>query len=191
MRRLLSCLCAAQRVALVVTVVLMWQVPASTARGQTPSASDPALRLFLEQIDREWPGESEQQAITVASLELLADAIGSVARRTQLPLPNLERSVRELRQLIERYRAGKPDDLVQARRLRETFVEAADLIDRLLTSAGLQKKPVDPRLGALHRAAESLDTAMTVRRQPDVIERFFSHAGEALRRIEKSEVLRR
>jgi hypothetical protein len=181
--------CAAQRVGIVVAIGLAW--PAGAASGQMPSVSEPALRLFLEQVDREWPGESEQQAITVKSLELLAAAIGSIARRKQLPLPNLERSVCELRELTERYRAGRPDDLVQARRLRETFVSAADLIDRLLTSAGLQKKPVDPRLGALHRAAESLDASLTVRRQPDVLERFFTHAGEALRRIETADVARR
>lgn len=184
-----SCSSAAQRIGIAVAIGLA--SAAGAGSGQMPPVSDPALRLFLEQVDREWPGESEQQAITVKSLELLADAIGSVARRKQLPLPDLESSVRELRELTERYRAGRPDDLVQARRLRDTFVSAADLIDRLLTSAGLQKKPVDPRLGALHRSAESLDAALTVRRQPDVLERFFTHAGEALRRIETADLARR
>jgi hypothetical protein len=59
-----------------------------------------------------------------------------------------------------------------------------DIIEELASATGVERAPVDPRLSALRRAAESLDSNLVPRRQPDVLERFFRHAGAALRRLD-------
>jgi hypothetical protein len=84
------------------------------------------------------------------------------------------------------YANGPPDSAGHIERLRQAFTSAADIIDELVEVAGVEKRPVDPRMSALRRAAESLDPALTTRRQPDVIERFFHHAAEALQRVARS-----
>lgn len=43
----------------------------------------------------------------------------------------------------------------------------------------------DCDLSALHRAAASLDEHQSPGGQPDVVERFFSHAADILRRLDK------
>lgn len=162
-------------------------VPAlATASQQTPAAppTDPLLRTYVEHVAREWPGESAQQALTGESLTLLADAVGSVAERKQLSSPQVRLAVEQLRRQTAEYQVGTPGTLEQSKRLRRTFATAAELVASLVDRAGLEQQPVDPRLSALGRAADSLDDEMLLRRQPDVIERFFHHAGEALRRID-------
>jgi hypothetical protein len=148
-------------------------------------ADDSALREFIEQVEREWPGESHQQALTADSLMLLATAIVSVAERRRLASPDLLRQVEALREQTGAYRASTPGRLDQTERLRRVFIAGADIVDGLVEAAGLEKRPVDPRLSALRRAAESLDPALVPLRQPDVIERYFHHAAEALKRVDR------
>jgi hypothetical protein len=159
------------------------------AARQQPTATvpeDPALRAFVLAAEREWPGESLQQAMTAEALGLLANAVISVAERKKVAMPELPRDIQELRRQTTAYANGPPDSAGQTERLRQAFTSAADIIDELVEAAGLEKRPIDPRLSALRRAAESLDPASTPRRQQDVIERFFHHATEALQRVERS-----
>jgi hypothetical protein len=122
--------------------------------------------------------------LTADSLKLLIDAIVSVAEHKQLSSPQVRLAVELLRRSTDDYRAGRPGTLEQSERLRQTLKRAADLVESLIDRAGLEKNSVEPRVSAIHRAAESLDEDMVLRRQPDVIERFFHHAGEALRRVD-------
>lgn len=163
--------------------LLIVQPAAAIPQQSAPPITDPALRAFVEQVAREWPGESHQQALTVASLTLLADAIKSVAERRRLSSPRVAQGVDELRSQTRAYGAAAPSDGGQGVRLRQAFVTASDLVAHLVNAAGIEKEPVDPRLSALRRSAESLDTTQSLRRQPDVIERFFHHAAEALQRV--------
>ena len=147
------------------------------------TAPDPALQAFVSQTDREWPGESRQQTITVESLTLLADAISSLGKRHGLEA-RVAGDLATLRAGISRYQAGKPGTVAQAKQLRRTLIDAATAIERLVSEAEAERHPRDGRLNAIRRAAESLDGGALLLRQPDVIERFFHHAAEALKRLE-------
>jgi hypothetical protein len=137
---------------------------ASRAVGQTTPIppDDPALRIYLDQVAREWPRESEQQALTSESLTLLADAIVSVAKREHLTSPRVRLAVEQLRLQIKAYGAGTPGTLDQSEQLRRTFHTAAGIVASLVDRAGLEQEPVDPRLSALARAADSLDGSGSV-----------------------------
>ncbi len=153
------------------------------SNSQIAAASNQALRAFIEQADREWPHESYQQSITVDSLVLLANAVASFAQQKGI-LVRLADDVAQLRVNIRSYRAALPDDDRQSARLRRTLVHASGLIQRLVAEANQQRRPSDPALNALHRAANSLDVDQSLRRQPDVIERFFGQAAIILQRLD-------
>jgi hypothetical protein len=154
--------------------------------SQDVGVADHALRAFIEQTDREWPGESDQQAITVDSLVLLANAVASLARQKGIHV-RLADDVAQLRVNIRGYQAGLPEDERQSARLRRTLVHASGLIQRLLAEANQERRPSDPALNALGRAAESLDVDQSLRRQPDVIERFFGQAAAILQRLDQQQ----
>jgi len=136
----------------------------------------------VEHVDREWAGDSQQQIVTVTSLRLLADAVEAVGRRSA-DHASIDRDIAELRAMTGEYERGTAGDPQQSKRLRGTLLAASQIVERTVKAAGLAGRP-DPRLSAMERAAKSLDDDAPLRRQPDVLERFFHHAAEALRRID-------
>jgi hypothetical protein len=141
-----------------------------------------ALRAHFEQVERESPAESAQQALTADSLTLLADAIHSFAERKQLSsrrsawrqsncgaLPPRIAAVSRARS-SNRNGGGEPCNT------RPTWCSRSSIATGSSRSRSTH--------GCLHRAAASRDDDPVLRRQPDVIERFFHRAGEALRRID-------
>jgi hypothetical protein len=156
----------------------------AASNSQSAATPDQALRAFIEQADREWPGESYQQAITVDSLVLLANAVASLAQQKGV-LVRLADDVAQLRANIRGYRAALPDDYRQSARLRRTLAHATGLIQRLVAEASQERRPSDPALNALRRAADSLDVDQSLRGQPDVIERFFGQAAIILQRLDQ------
>jgi hypothetical protein len=151
----------------------------------TPPAAG-ATEKLADYVAREWPGESHQQAITSTALTLLADAVEANAR-TSPAADAVGAGVARLRRQIGEFRTGTPGDLEQSRRLRRILIDAGSLIDQLAASADARRRPNDPRVNALARSAESLSENAPVLRQPDVLERFFHHAVEALQRLERPE----
>jgi hypothetical protein len=162
-------------------IVLMaaWCATATAAAQQT-AIENPALRAFLEQVDREWPGESRQQSVTVESLTLLASTVESIAKARQKLTPDIITGLDRLRTETHKYERGVPSDLSQSTQLQHVLITAADVLRRL-AGAGADTEPERSRLAALKRSAESLDRRAPLRRQPDVIERFFHQAAELLR----------
>jgi hypothetical protein len=156
----------------------------AAAACATRAADTAVLTEYRQQVQREWPGESHQQALTTDTLRLLAAAIGAVAERRTEAWPELASRLERMRADTEAYRLGQPGTLDQSAALRRIFMNTAGLITELVERAGVAERPVDPRLSALHRAAESLAPDMLLRRQPDTLERFFHHAGEALHRVD-------
>lgn len=158
-------------------------VGASSASQEAGSAESP-VKQFARQVDREWPGESQQQDITVDSLRHLMRAIESL-----LPTgpddstTRFERSRRQLVDAIAAYREGIPGEIGQAKRLRKVFLEASDLIAAMARDLA-RVESRNPRVSALRRSARSLDDDQRLLRQPDVIERFFDHAAAVLLSIE-------
>ena len=151
---------------------------------QSTTAPAGATHKLADYVNREWPGESHQQAVTSTALTLLADAIEANGTRQSLEKRDFAADVVRLRQQINEYRTGKPGDLEQSRRLRRVLIGASSLIERVVESADARQRPRDPRLNAVERAAKSLSENTTVLRQPDVLERFFRHAVAALQRLD-------
>jgi hypothetical protein len=151
--------------------------------AQSGAHQDRALGAYRNYVDREWAGKAYQHSMTREALTLLMNALDSVAQRRELTSPQLTRSMHDVRPLIAAYDAGAPDHVGQSARLQRVFLAITDVVERLVDASGLLREPIDPRLSALRRSAESLDLRAPLRRQPDVIERFFHHAGEALYRI--------
>lgn len=151
------------------------------------SAPQPSgeLQKLDEFVTREWPGESHQQTVTSIALTLLADAIEASALRQPEAGTGFAAGIVRLRQQINDYRDGPPGELEQSTKLRRILIDASVLIDRLLKTARARGRPHDPRLNALERSARSFSEEATALRQGDVIERFFRHAVEALRRLEE------
>lgn len=174
------------RIGLTAIAIIGPLIGAGTVAGhpQSTAASDPALRAYVEQTDREWPGESHQQAITVESLVLLSNAIASLAHQRGINA-RLTDDLAELRANTAVYRAGSPEDPRQSGRLRHTLIQAGDVVQRLVSEADGQRRRDDPALNALRRAADSLDVDQSLRQQPDVLERFFGQAAAILRSVER------
>jgi hypothetical protein len=96
----------------------MWSLlPAASLAGnavasqETPATAavpvqDPTLRVYLDKIDRDWPGESYQQSLTAQSLILLADAIVSVAKSRNLYTPDLQSALDRARALTDDFGAA-------------------------------------------------------------------------------------
>ena len=152
---------------------------------QSEAQSSAALQKLADYVAREWPGESHQQAITTTALTLLADAVEARAAEPAARGADLAPDIERLRRQIDEYRSGKPGDLRQSRLLRRTLLDASSVIERLLTRLDARRQPRDARLNALERAAKSLSENAPVIRQPDVLEHFFRHAVEALRRLDR------
>jgi len=150
---------------------------------QSATASDPALRAFIEQTRRDRPEEPLQQASTAESLTLLASAVSSMAQQRGA-LVRLADDVARLRADIRAYRAGSLDAPQQSARLQRTLTQASLLIHRLVAETRHERRASDPELNALRRSAESLDHEQSLRKQPDVLERFFDHAAAILQRLE-------
>ena len=130
----------------------------------------------MEYVQREWPGERAQQDMSCRALRLMADAIDAVSVAKD-PRQSANEMAR-LRERIQEYCSGRPDDGAQADKLRRTFIAGAAAINQLATSR--PPRALAAHLNAVERAAQSLDDHGLLRRQPDVIERFFHHAAEAL-----------
>jgi hypothetical protein len=162
-------------------MMMLTVVLALSLQAQTPAAG--TLDAFIAQVDREWPGESRQQAITTDSLRLMADAVAAVAARGRIDSPRLARPLQQFREETERYAKGKPGTERQSEQLRRTFLTGVAVMEAL-TERVDEGRTLKARVSALERAAKSLDDDDPVLRQPDVIERFFRHAGEILKLVE-------
>ena len=147
---------------------------------QVPPSQQTTTDRLAEFVTREWPGERQQQALTVTALNLTADAIDDVAKRNGVAANELNRDISKLRELIERYSSGTPGDVEQTSRLERALKQAASLINDL-AAADHQRRTKPADLNAMERAVSSLDDDAPLRRQPDVIERFFTHAVALLR----------
>jgi hypothetical protein len=156
----------------------------AVAATQASSEGDQSVRAFVEQTDRQRPADSNQRSITVGSLNLLDKAIESLAQRGGAQV-RIADDIARLRVNIRGYQAGVSDGGPQSARLRRTLVQASGLIERLVTETSHVRRPRDPELKALRRAAESLDESQSLRSQPDVIERFFRHAASILQRLDR------
>ena len=174
MRRLI-CLC--------VTAGVLSAVSAATARGsQATNVSNPSLRSFIEQVEREWPGDARQQAITVESVTLLANTVESIASSRQALTPDLRTVLDRLRTEIRRFETGTAGIATQSVQLRHVLTTATDLLARLAGNDAA-KEPAKSRLAALRRSVDGLDGKTPLRRQPDVLERYFHQAAELLRDV--------
>jgi hypothetical protein len=169
------------------TILIMLLAPTFPAFAQSPPPQAPqraqAVEAFVEHVDREWPGEAHQQALTGKSLNLLVNAIESVAQRRQAASAEFVGELQEIRDETAKYTGGTPGDLAQSRQLRKTLRAAADIVQTLAVRTGIASS-MEQRLNALNRAARSLDDDQPLRRQPDVLERFFHHAAEILKTID-------
>jgi hypothetical protein len=158
-----------------ITAVLIL-VSALQAQAQ-PAGSDP-LRAFDEYVRREWPGERTQQEINCRALELMVNAVEAVAAKRRVGEAKSMESAARVRERRQDYCSGNPADREQPRKLRRTLIEASELIEKLAES--VEQRKFTAHVNALNRAAESLDEAAPLRRQPDVMERFFHHGAELL-----------
>ena len=149
---------------------------ASAATAQSADART-ALQSFVAHVEREWPGQAEQQAITVESLNLLADTVRSIASARGQLTPDTLTVLDRLRTETQRFASGKPDNTTQSTQMRHVLTTATDLLARLAASAGTETQS---RLAALRRAADGLDARQPLFRQPDVLERYFHQAAELL-----------
>lgn len=152
---------------------------------QSTTGNNGATQKLADYVNREWPGESHQQAVTSTALTLVADAIEASAARQRLGRRDFVANIVRLRQQIGEYRTGTPGDLKQSRRLRRLLIDTSSVIEQVLESAGARQRPRDARLNALERSAKSLSEDAPVLRQPDVLEYFFRHAVELLERLEQ------
>lgn len=167
------------RMSFLVISVLMSSLGAIVAAVSPQQRQDAdAVQAFVQQVEREWPGESAQQAITAESLRLFAEAVRIVGKENA-PIAELDKLTR----LTESYAANKPDAPDQPRRLREALLAATNVADRLIAVHGAAGEHNARRLAAMRRAAESLDLKQPLRRQPDVIERVFHQAAEILQGV--------
>lgn len=167
----------------IASLILGSVLPAIAASaGQQTVVVNPALRAFIEQVDREWLGESHQQAITLESLQLLMNAIETLMAR-DAPAPGIKTDLATLRNETQRWADGKPDSAAQSEHLSRIFVKAAALLSRLGEESDAPEDALKPRLAAIRRSAEALDPKRPPRSQPDVIERYFHQAAEILRQI--------
>ena len=152
---------------------------------QSTTGDQGATQKLTDYVNREWPGESRQQAVTSTALTLLADAIETSAARQRAGTRDLAADIARLRRQITEYRTGTPGDLTQSRRLRRLLIDTSSVIEQVLESAGARQRPRDARLNALERSAKALSEDAPVRRQPDVLEYFFRHAVDLLQRLEQ------
>ena len=158
-------------------------LPGPSSASQEPSPASP-VQTFARQVERDWPGESQQQTLTVESLKHMSVAIESLLTGSQKT--TFENDFLRVTSDIRTYASGIPGELVQAKRLRDVFQAASELIVRMADRlAQLDRR--DPNLSAMRRAARSLDDDQMLLRQPDVIERFFDHAAAALVKIEAAQ----
>jgi hypothetical protein len=149
------------------------------SQGTSPQAID----VFVQHVDREWPGEAHQQALTGESLNLLLNAVEVLAQRRNATSAEFARSLQQVRSETGKYGAGTPGDLSQSRQLRKTLRTTADVVRILAERTGVADS-IEARLNALDRSARSLDDDQPLRRQPDVLERFFRHAAEILKAMD-------
>jgi len=155
-------------------------VGAAFGNGQQPAApNDTAVRAFIQQVEREWPGQAAQQALTVESLRLLGDAVESLASPQQKSAQEFMTVFARFRTETRRFESGTPDDIAQSANLQHAFITGVDLMRRLV-GAKAEMEPAKTRLAALRRSADGIDRKQPLRRQPDVIERFFHQAAELL-----------
>lgn len=146
--------------------------------------TDPAVRAFVEQADRELPATSAQHGVIVRSLNLLANAIVSLAQRGDAQV-RIADDIARLRVDIRGYQSGGADAATQSGRLRRTLIQASGLMQRLVVETSHVRRASDPELNALRRAAESVDETQSLVRQPDVLERFFEHAATILQGLDR------
>ena len=64
---------------------------------------------------------------------------------------------------------------------QELFEDVAELMADLNNKLPRQDQIAQPRIDALERSADAIERDDPLRQQPDVVERFFRHAAEALR----------
>ena len=158
---------------------------ASVIAAQAPGTAEArkAVGAFTAQVEREWPGARQQQAITVRSLILLADAVHSLAAARQLLTPELLTVLDRLKTETQRFQSGTPDDAAEhTLRLQHALLTATDLLGRV-AGPDSDNEAGRARLAALRRAADGIDRRQPLQRQPDVMERYFHQAAELLNHL--------
>ena len=141
-----------------------------------------SLRLYVAHAERNWTAGSEQQAMTIDTLDRLADAIASLAVSKGAVSPTFTERLSELRSSTVAFASGKLGANEQAAALRETFGIAASMVRSLVNATSA--RDADDDLTALDRSAAAIDAARPLPLQADAIERFFQTAAATLERVD-------
>ena len=173
------------RATILMTTLLLSPVYAYGQASMPPQQRPESVDAFVQHVDREWPGEAHQQEVTRTSLDLLARAVEDMAQQKNVQSERFTRELKMMRDATTAYAAGKPGEVSQSRRLRKTLEAAAEVVQTLTERAGAHDA-LKARLNALERSAGSLEPDDPLRRQPDVLERFFHHAAEILTALDRS-----
>jgi hypothetical protein len=166
-----------------IVLTLMVLISGCTKPVVVAPAQNLAVRGFVAHAERDWPGTPQQQTLTVDTLDWLATAIQSLATAKQLTVPNFAGRMQEFRAELKKFASGKPEQPGQATMLRQLFLSGAALVDDVANSAGVED--ADDQLTAVRRAAESFAEQQLPQKQPDVIERYFQAASQALQRVDR------
>jgi hypothetical protein len=139
-----------------------------------------AVRGFVAHAEREWPA-APSAAQTVDTLDWMAMAVESLAGTRRLAVENLPARLGQLRASIKEFSSTGAESLTRTRVLKRIFTDGAGLIGDLARAAGTR----DVDYEALERVAGALDIDELPRNQPDVIERYFQEASNALQRVDR------
>jgi hypothetical protein len=169
------------------TIAGALMLPSSVVAQTTVQTTSPssAVKEFAQQVHREWPGESHQQAVTESSLTHMFAALESLLAPDPGARERFQPELNRLKAATKEYGYGPPGEKIQAKRLRKIFRDASDLIEDVAERLS-DDEGNEPSLNALRRAARSLEDDEVLLRQPDVIERFFDHAAAVLIRVESN-----
>lgn len=140
--------------------------------------TDPAVFTFADFVEhRLRPPLSNDTIIT--GVDLLVSALEAVVIGQRLDDGLLDRAHRLRREVREVYQERATSDRISDR--QELFEDVAELMADLNNKLPRQDQIAQPRIDALERSADAIERDDPLRQQPDVVERFFRHAAEALR----------
>lgn len=157
------------------------------AAAQAPSTMA-AVAIFNVNVDRKWPVDEREPAVTAEALRLMEAAVQAVIEERKLDAPKLRQSISAFTQAREAL-GRTAEDKDRAPLVRDALLKGRMMAESVASATGLSDEATRQRLAGLKTAADAFDRARPVRDQADILERYFRTSSELLHAILAARVL--
>ncbi len=160
--------------ALALTVVTLAQSPSTLA----------AVAVFTANVERKWPADEREPAVTGEALRLMDAAARAIAEDAKIDSGKIRQAMdgfAAVRKAMDTPARSEDDRTLV---VRDALAKGAMVVEAVAVARRREDPKTKTQLGELKRAAEAVDRKKQLRQQGDLLERYFRQAAELMRALQ-------